>query len=166
MRLNLEQLRKQAKERRAAGAHPTLTEAQRALAREHGYPSWAKLKHALGLEELRLRIEEGDAASAAALLASSPALASATFEDGSTPLHVAAGENRPELVDVLVRHGASPHAAFGKSAHSALSWALTCWSYAAAEKLVALGVEPDLFCAAGLGRLDLVQAFWRDGKLR
>ena len=147
MRLNLEQLRKQAKELRASGAQPTLAEAQRALAREHGYASWARLKRALELQELRRLIEEGDAARAAALLSSSPALVKSTFDDGSTPLHVAAGENRPELVEVLVRYGASPQAAFGKSAHSALSWALTCWSYPAAEKLVELGVVPDLFCA-------------------
>ena len=166
MRLNLEQLRKQAKEMRASGAHRTLAEAQRALARQHGYLSWARLKRALELGELRRCIEEGDAAGASALLASSPALARATFEDGSTPLHVAAGENRPDLVEVLVRQGAPVHAAFGKSAHSALSWALTCWSYPAAEKLVELGVVPDLFCAAGLGRLDRVAAFWPDGKLR
>ncbi|HET9299591.1 MAG TPA: ankyrin repeat domain-containing protein [Candidatus Polarisedimenticolaceae bacterium] len=166
MRLNLEQLRKQAKEMRAAGAHATLAEAQLALARQHGYASWARLKRALELQELRRLIEEGDAAAAATLLASSPWLVRATFDDGSTPLHLAAGENRPELVDLLVRHGASPHAAFGKSAHSALSWALTCWAYAAAEKLVARGVEPDLFCAAGLGRLDLVRAFWPGGTLR
>jgi len=166
VRLNLEQLRKQAKELRASGAHPTLAEAQRALAREQGYASWARLKRALELQELRRLIEEGDAARAAALLSSSPALVKSTFDDGSTPLHVAAGENRPELVEVLVRYGASPQAAFGKSAHSALSWALTCWSYPAAEKLVELGVVPDLFCAAGLGRLDRVAAFWQEGKLR
>ena len=166
MRLNLEQLRKQAKELRASGAHGTLAQAQRALAQQHGYASWARLKRTLELQELLRLVEEGDAASAAALLAASPALARATFEDGSTPLHVAAGENRPELVEVLVRHGAPLHAAYGKSAHSALSWALTCWSYPAAERLVELGVEPDLFCAAGLGRLDLVQGFWPGEVLR
>jgi len=166
VRLNLEQLRKQAKELRASGAHATLAEAQRALAREHGHASWARLKRALELTELRRLIEEGDAAGADALLTASPVLVKATFEDGSTPLHVAAGENRPAVVEVLVQHGAPLHAAYGKSAHSALSWALTCWSYEAAEKLVAMGVEPDLFCAAGLGRLDLVHAFWSQGGLR
>lgn len=166
MRLNLEQLRKQAKELRASGAHPTLAQAQRALARQHGHASWARLKRAVELTELRRLIEEGDAAGADALLVSSPVLAKAAFEDGSTPLHVAAQENRPALLEILVRHGAPLHTAYGKSAHSALSWALTCWSYDAAEMLVALGVAPDLFCAAGLGRLDLVHAFWPKGMLR
>ena len=46
--LNLEQLRKQAKERvrarRAAGEEIRLSDAQLELAREHGFPSWPKLK--------------------------------------------------------------------------------------------------------------------------
>jgi ankyrin repeat protein len=42
--MNLEQLRKQAKERVRAGSEPTLSLAQLALAREHGFPSWPKLK--------------------------------------------------------------------------------------------------------------------------
>jgi ankyrin repeat protein len=46
--LNLEQLRKRAKERvrirRAAGEQIRLTDAQFELAREHGFPSWPKLK--------------------------------------------------------------------------------------------------------------------------
>src|SRR6185436_20168119 len=32
--------------------------------------------------------------------------------------------------------------------------------------LVELGDEPDLFCAAGLGLLENVKAFWNDGRLR
>jgi len=46
--MNLEQLRKQAKdrarERRRAGEQFTLSQAQLELAREHGFPSWPKLK--------------------------------------------------------------------------------------------------------------------------
>jgi ankyrin repeat protein len=80
-------------------------------------------------------------------------------------LHVAAETNQLEMVDLLVRHGASFDTKFGTSAHSALSWALTSESIAAAKRLVELGNEPDLFCAAGLGDLDRVKAFWRDGNL-
>jgi len=43
-RLNLEQLRKQAKERVRAGEGIKLADAQRELAREHGFASWAALK--------------------------------------------------------------------------------------------------------------------------
>jgi len=42
--MNLEQLRKQAKERVRAGLAPKLADAQRDLAREHGFASWPKLK--------------------------------------------------------------------------------------------------------------------------
>ncbi|MDE3196158.1 MAG: ankyrin repeat domain-containing protein [Acidobacteriota bacterium] len=41
---NLEFLKKQAKELRQGGAYPNLAEAQHALAREYGFPSWAELK--------------------------------------------------------------------------------------------------------------------------
>ena len=44
-----------------------------------------------------------------------------------------------------------------------LSWAVTCWSFDAARKLVELGDEPDLFCASGMGMLENVRAFW-DGR--
>jgi ankyrin repeat protein len=57
-RLNLEQLRKQAKElvraRRASGEQLKLADAQHELAREHGFASWAKLKdyvERLGVEQ-------------------------------------------------------------------------------------------------------------------
>ena len=163
---SLEQLKKQAKDLRAAGGHASLAEAQRALARSYGFPSWAKLKRRVESILLRQRIEEGDAAPVRALLAASPALARLPFDDGSTPLHVAAGENRPEIVDVLLEYGAQAQARYGDSAHSALSWAITCWAFDAAQRLVDSGVEPDLFCAAGLGRLDRVRAFWSDGRLR
>jgi ankyrin repeat protein len=42
--MNLEQLRQQAKERVRDGRAPKLAEAQRELAREHGFASWPKLK--------------------------------------------------------------------------------------------------------------------------
>jgi ankyrin repeat protein len=45
--VNLEQLRKQAKERVRAGQAAKLADAQRTLAREHGYSSWPALVHAL-----------------------------------------------------------------------------------------------------------------------
>jgi ankyrin repeat protein len=42
--VDLEQLRKQAKERVRAHREPKLADAQHAIAREHGFPSWPKLK--------------------------------------------------------------------------------------------------------------------------
>lgn len=55
--MNLEQLRKQAKERVRAGSEPTLSLAQRALAREHGYNSWPALVHASTEQPFRTDIE-------------------------------------------------------------------------------------------------------------
>ena len=52
--------------------------------------------------------------------------------------------------------------ASAKSAHTPLSWALTVEAFDAAKKLVELGNQPDLFCAAGLGDMDRVKAFWDD----
>jgi len=163
---SLEQLKKQAKDLRAAGAHASLAAAQRALAASYGYPSWPKLKLAVDLMTLRRLIENGDAQPVRRLLESSPRLARASFADGSTPLHAAAGENRPAVVQALVDHGAPLHARYGSSAHSPLSWAITCEAYDAAHALVGLGVKPDLFCASGLGLLDAVRAFWTDGTIR
>lgn len=165
-RPDLDQLKKQAKELRGTAGHPTLAAAQRAIAERHGYPSWTKLKRAVESITLRRRIEDGDADGVRALLASSPTLVRAPFDDGSTPLHLAAGENRPAIVDLLVEHGAEAQAKWNRTAHSALSWAVTCWAFDAAQRLVERGVEPDLFCAAGLGRIDRVRSFWPGGRLR
>jgi ankyrin repeat protein len=55
--MNLEQLRKQAKERVRSGSEPTLSLAQLALAREHGYSSWPALVHALVEQPFRADVE-------------------------------------------------------------------------------------------------------------
>jgi ankyrin repeat protein len=165
-RPSLDQLRKQAKELRASGRHPTLASAQRAVARHYGFESWPKLKLAVELATLRRLIDEGDAGGVSDLLQSSLRLAKTPFAEGDTPLHLAAERDRPDMVEMLVRHGAPFASKYGRSAHSALSWAITVEAFDAAYKLVELGSEPDLFCAAGLGLLDRVKAFWNAGELR
>lgn len=166
-RPSLEQLRKQAKELRDTEHHATLTSAQLALARRYGYASWPKLKLAVELSQLREAIRQNDAERVRALLDESPALAGERFPDGSTPLHEAVEGNHVDLVNLLATHGAPLDARFGKSAHTPLSWALTCEAFDAARKLVELGNQPDLFCAAGLGDVDRVRAFWDDdGRVR
>jgi len=69
-------------------------------------PFGAKLKLAVGSITLKRLIEEGDERGVRELLASSPILARTPFADGSTPLHVATGENRPAVVEALVERGA------------------------------------------------------------
>jgi ankyrin repeat protein len=75
--VNLEQLRKQAKERVKEGREPRLSLAQHALARELGYPSWPALVHALEAdpEAFVLAATSGNRTRADALLAAKPALA-------------------------------------------------------------------------------------------
>src|SRR6185436_4850071 len=163
---SLEQLRKQAKDLQSKGEKQSLAAAQHAVARMYGFASWPKLKSHVELLTLRRLIADGNTNGVGELLQSSPALAKAVFDDDTTPLHLAAEENRPDIVAVLSQFGASRERRLAGSAHTALSWAVTCWSFDAAMKLVELGDEPDLFCAAGLGLLENVKAFWNDGRLR
>jgi ankyrin repeat protein len=165
-RPSVEQLRKQAKELRESEQLDSLSDAQLALARRYGFPSWPKLKLAVEQMQLREAIRDEDVERGLTLLEESPALATSRFTDGSTPLHAAAERNSPRMVELLVGHGASRETRFGQSAHTALSWALTCEAFDAARKLAELGEEPDLFCAAGLGDLERVTAFWSNGGLR
>jgi ankyrin repeat protein len=166
-RPRLEKLRALAKERRLAGEFPTLALAQLAVARDHGFASWPKLKAAVETAEWWQAISDGDAARLTALSAKNRKLVDVPNpESGATALHLAAQANDVPLVEFLVSIGATFEAKFGGSAHTALSWALTVHSFDAANRLVELGAEPDLFCAAGLGNLDAVRRFWVGGKLR
>jgi ankyrin repeat protein len=117
-------------------------------------------------QTLRRLIQECNVPGVTQVLRVSPALASQSFSDGSTPLHVAAECNSPEIIAALVASGAKFEETYGSSSHTALSWAITVGSMKAALKLVELGSEPDLFCASGLGLLPRVQTFWDGGKLR
>ncbi len=164
-RPNLEQLRKQAKDLKASDKHSTLSDAQLALARQYGFLSWPKLKQAAELRLLRHLIQDGEVEPVRQLLDESPGLINLAFEEGETPLHCAAEENRPAIVELLVQKGADFTLRYASSAHTPLSWALTCWSTDAALKLVELGDKPDLFCAAGLGLMGHLRSFWQDGVL-
>ncbi len=164
-----------------------LSAAQLAVAREFGFPSWQKLKvhvdkqreklDALVPLDVRSRaagevvapddpdfaallvaIAAGQAQTVANLVAQRPALAVARAADGQTPLHLAARYNDENIAAVLVAYGADVEARFGQSSHTALSWAVTCSALDCACALVKLGAEPDLFCAAGLGALEEVDA--------
>ena len=107
---------------------------------------------------MRGAIESGDVEALRGLLAKSPERAALPFDDGSWPLHAAAGANEPAMVELLVCAGAPLDSLYADSGHTALSWAVTCWAFDAGRKLVELGDEPDLFCAAGLGLLDHVRS--------
>jgi ankyrin repeat protein len=191
LRANLEWLKKISKERlvalRVHNPGATLSDAQLAVAREFGFPSWRKLKAHVDqvrenldaivprdvrrraaletvapddpdLSKLLAAIAEGETQTVSDLLTQRPALADAHAPNGQTPLHLAAECNNPRIAAVLVAYGADMNAKYEQSGHSALSWAVTCNAQECAQALVKLGGEPDLFCAAGSGAIEHVQA--------
>jgi ankyrin repeat protein len=185
-RPNLIYLKKLAKEKlvllRADRPEAKLAEAQLIVAREHGFPSWRKLKVHVETEALQAALKEidadtlqrffdairgGDEAAVSQALDRHPALANARHPDGHTALAAAAEFNHAGIVTLLMKAGADPQQKYGQSAHTPLSWALTVNSFQAADALLRAGVKPDFFCAAGLGEADAVKSFFsKDGKLK
>ncbi len=180
-RPNLEYLKKLAKDRlkelRRADPGARLAAAQLALAREHGFPSWRALRAELDRRRadrvpdrttaLFAAIRAGEDAAVDRVLIEDPALANARDEEGSTPLSAAVDAHRAGLIPLLLRHGGDPHLVYAHSAHTPLSWAVVIEAYDCARALMQAGVEPDLFCAAGLGEVARVRAFFSpDGRLR
>lgn len=200
VRPNLEWLKKVSKERldalRAADPNATLSDAQLAVARQYGFPSWRKLKAHVELvrqqpEEVLLpsagspvdaatvppddadlvqlfaAIDAGDMKVISQLLGRRPEMAKARGTAGQTPLHAAAQNDDPRLCMLLLACGADPNATFGDSGHTPLSWAVTCNAMSFAGAMVRLGHKPDLYCAAGMGSLGDVKACFDDaGDLR
>jgi CubicO group peptidase (beta-lactamase class C family) len=82
---SLRYLKLEAKRRRAAGEFPTLHDAQRAIAREHGHRSWAALREAVGAAEAAA---EGEGHAVAQLR-----WIVARFRDAGTPGWLAPGED-------------------------------------------------------------------------
>jgi ankyrin repeat protein len=186
LRANLEWLKKLSKERleelRGQNPHAQLSDAQLAVAREFGFSSWPKLKASVeqlrtelgklakaapgeapaaaddpDLKRLLAAIEAGDTQGVIALLEQRPILARSSGHGGQFPLHLAARYNDPALCAWLMAYGADPEATFGGSQHTAVSWAVTCNAPECGKVLVKLGAKCDLFCAAGLGLLDVVR---------
>jgi ankyrin repeat protein len=148
---------------RAGNRAAQLADAQLAVAREHGFSSWRKLKEhidAIQATEFFDAIRRHDVKLVRRLLTSHAELTSARTPAGQTPLHVAAEANQPQIVKLLMARGADPRAKYASSAHGALSWAVTTGAFEAAEELVRGGVAPDLFAAAGMGALDAVKSFF------
>ncbi len=112
------------------------------------------------LTQLLCGVDSGDLQVVEELLRRRPELANARGADGQTPLHTAAWCNDGRLAVLLLAYGADPRAKYGQSGHDALSWAATCGSIDFARTLVELGTQPDLFCAAGMGLIDEVRAFF------
>jgi RNA polymerase sigma-70 factor (ECF subfamily) len=110
-------------------------------------------------------INRGDTEKLRRILQDDPKLANAQLDGEFRALHRAVEANKPEIVEMLIAAGAElePHG----WPHTPLSWAITLNHARVANLVVASGVKLDLWCAAGLGKLDVVQSFWdANGKLR
>lgn len=180
-RPNLEYLKKLAKDKlqelRRADARARLADAQLAIARQHGFTSWRALHARLApprpavpperITVLFEAIKRGEEAAVARLLDADPALANVRDAEGSTPLLAAVDANRAGLIPLLLGRGANPGGVYAHSAHTPLSWAITSESVDSVRALMRAGVEPDLFCAAGLGEVERIRSFFGpDGHLK
>jgi len=112
-------------------------------------------------EEMLKACERGDVTRVRQLLASDTTLANAKGAHNKTPLHWAAEKNDPELAELLVTAGADINAEVSWGM-TPLQWAANMGSRDVAKVLLAHGAAPQLnmWCAAGLGMLDVVQSFW------
>jgi ankyrin repeat protein len=118
---SLESLRKQAKQLQRAMAQGKLADAQYALAREYGFPTWAKLKShvvTLGLtpdEALKVTVCDSDAQRVKELLENYPELRARidqpllNYGFGQNALFAAVQRNNRATIDVLLRGGANIH---------------------------------------------------------
>lgn len=120
-----------------------------------------KVCYLIDPEEMLQAAQRGDVAKVRQLLASDTTLANAKGAHNKTPLHWAAEKNYPELAELLVTAGADINAEVSWGM-TPLQWAANMGSRDVAEILLAHGAAPQLnmWCAAGLGMLDVVQSFW------
>lgn len=109
---DLDQLKRQAKELLAADPSIfALHDAQFALARSYGFESWPKLKaYVDGATVKRLAgfVQAGDEQQVRAMLRTRPELAAMamSYGDERRPLHFAVMNRAPEMVRLLMGHGA------------------------------------------------------------
>jgi ankyrin repeat protein len=112
-------------------------------------------------EQILIAAQQGNVASVQELLAADPVLINAKGEYDKTPLHWAAEKNNRRLADVLIAAGADINAET-KWGSTPLQWAANMGSRDVADLLLAHGAQPQLnmWAAAGLGMLEVVQSFW------
>lgn len=112
-------------------------------------------------EEILQASQHGDVDRVRELLSLDTTLVNARGAYDKTPLHWAAEKNYRELAELLVDANANLDAevTWGMTP---LQWAANMGSRDVAEILLTHGARPQLnmWCAAGLGMLDVVQSFW------
>ena len=120
-----------------------------------------KVCYLIDPEEMLKAAERGDAARVRELLASDSTLANAKGVHHKTPLHWAAEKNHAEVAKLLIEAGADIHAEVSWGM-TPLAWAANMGSRQVADLLLEHGARPQLnmWCAAGLGMLDVVESFF------
>jgi ankyrin repeat protein len=187
-RPNLEWLRKTAKERlwqlRVANRSAKLADAQLAVAREYGFPSWRKLKvhveqqsAARDLSRDKIvgtflnRVGTGRIDDVRAMLGAAPVLVNAVGPHpfwGGRPqaLHVAIEGKRRDMFDLLLEHGADVNGANSEYDYwSPLMLAIDRKQPDMQEELRRRGAHVGPFEALMLGDDRLVEDLFREGAL-
>ncbi len=112
-------------------------------------------------EEMLKACERGDLEKVRELLARASTLVNAKGAHNKTPLHWAAEKNNAELAQLLIGAGAdmNTEVSWGMTP---LQWAANMGSRDVADILLSHGARPQLnmWCAAGLGMLDVVECFF------
>jgi ankyrin repeat protein len=178
---NLNWLKNRAKEKlehlRAADPAAKLAAAQLAVAREYGFSNWQKLRKHIAAMNIAADVDpelvnrfvatiRGHVEIVRQMLDEHPQLAHAT-NDGRSMLHEAGEYNRIAAIRLLAQRGADPNVYWVGVLHTPLSWAVVNHNPQACDALIECGAKVDLFCAAGMGRLDDVAAcFDGEGKIK
>jgi len=148
MKPNLEWLRKQAKrhldELRKTDPQAKLADAQLAIARQNGFPSWRALKahiDSLSVEgQLFDAARRGDVETLGGLLDQHPEKLQARDQPYEwTLLHAAAGEGQLEVVDLLLRRGLDPNAREKGDNTYPMHWAAAAGSLNVVRRLADAG---------------------------
>jgi ankyrin repeat protein len=113
----------------ATPAKFALHEAQLVLARSYGFDSWAKLKaYVDGVTVRRLAdaINAGDLSRVRAMLRARPEIANLTmsYGDEHRPIHFAVMNRRPEMVRLLMQHGANARAGIHPHRDATSAWTI------------------------------------------
>lgn len=165
-RPNWEQLRTQAKdllrESRAASPDLPLAYAQRELAAQYGFSSWARLKKQVAFLLLIGAIEDDDSEAFQAALDNDRSLAVWPDDGGPTALHWAAWHGRVEAIERLLKLGADLDRVETEFGARPAGWANENGQAEARDLLIERGASIDLSRAAMMGRLDIVEKILRD----
>lgn len=112
-------------------------------------------------QQILFAAQHGNLEQTQELLASNPALVKTKGDYDRTPLHWAAEKNHCRLAEVLIAAGADINAetTWGSTP---LQWAANMGNREVADLLLKNGAASQLnmWAAAGLGMLDVVQSFW------